>query len=247
MAGRFDEAAARCASMPRERLLAVALKALAAHWATVRTPDDLLAPALEAIVHQVKSSGVDPLNRALERGLLLRTADLLLAHGPALLHEGRLAADLLREAGQTQRAADAYRLAQEAFPGRARIGRANALTSLGRGDEARSVYREAFLMAPEEAGLRAVDDPAVQAVVDAVEELEDEAHPRWVPVLGELDRLWPLPRAEDALDETLRAFLGALVAARAAMRIGHPDVGARRELRRLAPRLFRRLLNEGRC
>jgi tetratricopeptide (TPR) repeat protein len=250
MVGRFEEAADRCAALPRERPLAAALKALAAHWATSSTPEGLRTPTHAAVVHQVKACGVDPLNRALETGLLLRTADLLLAHGPALLHEGRLAADLLREAGQPKRALEAYRLAQEAFPGRARIGRANVLTTLGRDDEARALYREAFLLAPEESLRCSIEAPTVQDLVDETDDLEDDAHPRWVPLLGGLPipegrrALWTLPRPEEAVDATLRAFLAALQNARTATA---RDGAIRRPLKVLAPRLFQLLLTRGQC
>jgi tetratricopeptide (TPR) repeat protein len=170
--------------------------------------------------------------------------------GRATLWDGRLAGDLLREAGQPARALEAYRLAQDAFPGRARVGGANVLTCLGRHDEARALLREAFLRAPEEAARSNVDAPEVQDLLDEVDDLEDDAHPRWVPLLGGLPggahrpALWPEPRPEEAIDETLRAFLVALHGARTTPR---PDGTARRPLQRLAPHLFRWLLARGQC
>jgi hypothetical protein len=214
--GRFDEAAALCERIPREQALAAALNNLALRWASTTTPDELGSPALAKSAEGVAALSVEPLRLALRRGELIRSADVLLAHGPAVQRGDRLAADLLREAGQPLRAREAYRLAQEAFPGRARAGGANVLTSLGRHDEARGLLRAAFLLEPVEARGAGVDDPLVQDLLDEVDDLEDDAHPRWVPLLGGLSvpggrrALWTALRPDEAVDGTLRDFARAL-------------------------------------
>jgi tetratricopeptide (TPR) repeat protein len=250
VAGRFEEAAARCASLARERPLTTALKTLSDHWSSMTGTDELSSSTTTAVFERVEALAVAPLAKALATGRLLRSAELLLSQGPSTLWDGRLAADLLRDAGQPLRALEAYRLAQDGFPGRARAGEANVLTSLGRHDEARVLLREAFLLEPGEARRFGVDDPLVQDLLDEVDDLEDDAHPRWVPLLGGLPggavrpALWPEPRPEEAIDETLRAFLVALHGARTTPR---PDGTARRPLQRLAPHVFRWLLARGQC
>jgi hypothetical protein len=250
MVGRFGEAAARCAGITRERALAVALQALAHHWSSLTGPEALSSPTTIAVFERVEALGVAPLAKALGSGRNIRSAELLLASGPATLWEERLAGDLLREAGQPLRALEAYRLAQDALPGRARAGGANVLTSQGRHDEARTLLREAFLLEPEAARRCGVEDPLVQDLIDEVDDLEDDAHPRWVPLLGGLSvpggrrALWAAPQPGEAVDGSLRAFVVALQAARGA---ATRDGAVRRPLKLLAPRLFQLLLTRGQC
>jgi hypothetical protein len=114
------------------------------------------------------------------------------------------------------------------------------------GPAARLAYREAFLLDAENVSVEDILDPLVRSTVEEAGSWVPLPTGPWVPVVGHAMGLWPFPHDLTKGDATEPArFLAALLASRTGTARGRPDVDARREMKRLAPKLFAYLMEEG--
>ncbi len=103
---------------------------------------------------------------------------------------------------------------------------------------ARELYRRAFCEDPHGVSLETIADVEVQALFDDAQDLALDPPLEWVPMVGYAAGLFQLP-AEPQGQGRCREFHAGLLDARRS-----PDVAHRRRMKRLAPQLFKRLLEE---
>ena len=89
-------------------------------------------------------------------------------------------------------------------------------------------------------------DLEIQSLAADAEELELHPPEPWLPFIGLLNGVFPLsPETFDREATPVDRFSLALLRSRSATARGGIDIEARRELKRFAPKLFARLLQEG--
>ena len=103
---------------------------------------------------------------------------------------------------------------------------------------ARELYRRAFCEDPHGVPAETIADAEVQALFDEAQELALDPPQEWVPMVGYAAGFFQLP-AEPQGQGGCREFHAGLLDARRSA-----DVAHRRRMKQLAPRLFKRLLDE---
>ncbi len=103
---------------------------------------------------------------------------------------------------------------------------------------ARELYRRAFCEDPHGVPVETLADAEIQALFDEAQELALDPPQEWVPMVGHAAGLFQLP-AEPQGQGGCREFHAGLLDARRSA-----DVAHRRRMKQLAPRLFKRLLDE---
>jgi len=177
---------------------------------------------------------------AFSRGLYRKAAAAAESAGLALVGE-QPRGWLWLQAQDVVRARQALEegLASGGATGKCLVLRGNMDYEAGEQGIARERYRRAFAADPEGIDPEAVADAEVAALFDEAAELELEPSGEWLPMVGFLVGVFALPTEPDEQGKC-RAFHEALRAARKG------DIEGRRTMKNLAPRLFERLLEEGR-
>jgi hypothetical protein len=151
-------------------------------------------------------------------------------------------------AGQSARAIQASRVALAAATsdGRARAVLADALYMSGEGESARREYLRAFMDDPAAIPLDRLADPAVARLADLARHEYDLDEPvaGWIPAVGIVERIFPLPHPalpglspESPDPARPRAFVEFIARERAGRTLDE-RVDARRKMKALAPLLF---------
>jgi tetratricopeptide (TPR) repeat protein len=247
-AGRFADAAAAARLLRGEQPVALALDALAAEVAARPDAAALAGLELPPLCAPLSDAAASSLGSAAVRGRALLVATALESQNAEARAQGELAAVWWLAAGRPERAFAAFDalLAAQPHHSEALLLRANALHARGEVARARADYRLALRAAPERVRLDLVADAEVRLLALEAEELELSPVEPWLPFVGLLAGLFPLlatklGRAPTPADR----FEAALLRCREGRNGGRPAVESRRELKRLAPKLFAALLEAG--
>lgn len=248
VAGRFEEAAAGAAALRAEQPLAAALGVLAAAVTGCVDTEALAGLDLAPLCAPLAAAGATALVSAAHRGRASLVARSLEQRDPEARAQGQLAAVWWEAAGSPAQALAALDLLLAGQPHQveALLLRGNALYRSNESTRARADYRLALRIDPGRVRLEQLADEDVRLLALEAEEFDLAPVEPWLPFVGLLGGLFLLEasifeRPATAADR----FEAALLQCRASRAWGRIDVAARRELKKLAPKLFARLLEEG--
>jgi hypothetical protein len=168
--------------------------------------------------------------------------------GPLERAVGRLAGHywLLAQRPAEALASVALALAESPLLADAFLIEGNARLAMDQRDGARECFRRTLRHSPADVRLADVDDADVRALAADAEELGLNPPEPWLPFVGLLEGVFRLStEIFDRKPTPADRFATAILSSRAATSRGHADIEARREMKRFAPGLFARLLDEG--
>jgi tetratricopeptide (TPR) repeat protein len=247
-AGSFDKAAALVASLRGEHDLASQLNAFVIVIAQAASPGALASIRVEQEVAALAAAGTRAIAAAARQGVSAALARRLDEHGPLERANGRLAGHywLLARRPADALASVARTLAAAPLLADALIIEGNAHLASGRRERARECFWRALRASPAEVALADIADEEVRALAYDAAELGLSPPEPWLPFVGLLEGIFHLSPESFAREPTpADLFSAALVRSRTATLRGTADIEARREMKRIAPGLFARLLEQG--